>query len=66
MPKQSKSPRAPAPVVNKQRGSTPWTGRANYTTLDEIPTGEEVLAGMFFIMNVLLSFYLIMEHLMTL
>jgi hypothetical protein len=55
-----------APVVNKQRGSTPWTGRANYTTLDEIPTGEEVLAGMFFIMNVLLSFYLIMEHPMTL
>jgi hypothetical protein len=57
MPKQSKSPRALAPVVNKQRGSTPWTGRANYTTLDEIPTGEEVLAGMFFIMNVLLTFY---------
>jgi hypothetical protein len=53
-------------MVNKQRGSTPRTGHTNYTTLDEIPTGEEVLAGMFFITNVLLSFYLIMEHLMTL
>jgi hypothetical protein len=24
-------------------------GRANYTTMEEIPTGEEVLAGMFFL-----------------
>jgi hypothetical protein len=66
MPKQRKSPRASAPAVNKQRDSTPRTGHANYTTLDEIPTGEEVLAGMFFITNILLSFYLIMEHPMTL
>jgi hypothetical protein len=40
-------------VVNQQRGHqkglAPWTGRANYTTVEEIPTGEEVLAGMFFL-----------------
>jgi hypothetical protein len=33
----------------QQRGPTPWTGRVNYTTMDGIPTGEEVLAGMFFL-----------------
>jgi hypothetical protein len=27
----------------------PWTGHANYTTVVEIPTEEEVLAGMFFL-----------------
>jgi hypothetical protein len=27
----------------------PWTGRANYTTMEDIPTGEEVLAGTFFL-----------------
>jgi hypothetical protein len=32
-----------------QRGPTPRTGRANYTTVEEIPTGEEVLAGTFFL-----------------
>jgi hypothetical protein len=51
MPKQNNSPRAPAPVVNQQRGQqrgpAPRTGHAKYTTIDEIPTGEEVLAGMF-------------------
>jgi hypothetical protein len=40
-------------VVNQQRGQqrgpTPQAGSANYTTVDEIPTGEEVLAGMFFL-----------------
>jgi predicted aspartyl protease len=40
-------------VVNQQRGHqkgpTPWTGRTNYTTVEEIPTGEEVLAGTFFL-----------------
>jgi hypothetical protein len=40
-------------VVNQQRGHqkgpTPRTGRANYTTVEEIPTGEEVLAGTFFL-----------------
>jgi hypothetical protein len=39
-------------MVNQQRGqqkgSAPQTGRANYTTVDEIPTGE-VLAGTFFL-----------------
>jgi hypothetical protein len=32
-----------------QRGPAPRTGRANYTTEEEIPTGEEVLAGTFFL-----------------
>jgi hypothetical protein len=40
-------------MVNQQRGQqkgpTPWTGRTNYTTVEEIPTGEEVLAGTFFL-----------------
>jgi hypothetical protein len=26
-------------MVNQQRGPAPQTGRANYTTVDEIPTG---------------------------
>jgi hypothetical protein len=51
LPKQSNSPRAPAPVVNQQRGHqkgpAPRAGHANYTTVEEIPTGEEVLAGTF-------------------
>jgi hypothetical protein len=51
LPKQSNSPRAPAPVVNQQRGHqkgpTARAARANYTTVEEISTGEEVLAGMF-------------------
>jgi hypothetical protein len=32
-----------------QRGPAPRTGRANYTTVEEIPIGEEVLAGMLFL-----------------
>jgi hypothetical protein len=40
-------------MVNQQRGHqkgpTPRTGHANYTTVEEIPTGEEVLAGTFFL-----------------
>jgi hypothetical protein len=32
-----------------QKGPAPRTGRANYTTMEEIPTGEEVLAGTFFL-----------------
>jgi hypothetical protein len=39
-------------VVNQQRGHqkgpAPQTGHANYTTVEEIPTGEEVLAGTFY------------------
>jgi hypothetical protein len=40
-------------VVNQQRGhqkgTAPRAGRANYTTVEEIPMGEEVLAGTFFL-----------------
>jgi hypothetical protein len=40
-------------MVNQQRGHqkgpTPQTGRANYTTLEEIPTREEMLTGTFFL-----------------
>jgi hypothetical protein len=32
-----------------QRGPAPRSGCANYTTVEEIPTGEEVLAGTFFL-----------------
>jgi hypothetical protein len=40
-------------MVNQQRGHpkgpTPWAGHTNYTTVEEIPMGEEVLGGMFFL-----------------
>jgi hypothetical protein len=40
-------------MVNQQRGHqkgpTPRLGCANYTTMEEIPMGEEVLAGTFFL-----------------
>jgi hypothetical protein len=40
-------------MVNQQRrhqkGPAPRTGHANYTTVEEIPMGEEVLAGIFFL-----------------
>jgi hypothetical protein len=46
-------PHVPAIGVNQhrgqQRGPTPCTGRINYTIVDGIPTGEEVLAGTFFL-----------------
>jgi hypothetical protein len=52
-PKQGNAPRFPAIWANQhrgqQRGPAPRTGRANYTTVEEIPTGEEVLAGTFFL-----------------
>jgi hypothetical protein len=39
-------------MVNQQRGHlkgpAPWAGRANYTTVEEIPMEEEVLSGTFF------------------
>jgi hypothetical protein len=35
--------------MGQQRGPAPRTGRVNYTTIDEIPMGEEVLAGTFFL-----------------
>jgi hypothetical protein len=40
-------------MVNQQRGHqkgpAPRTGHANYTTMEEIPTGEEVLVGTLFL-----------------
>jgi predicted aspartyl protease len=36
-------------MVNQQRGPAPWTSCAYYTTVDEIPMGEEVLASAFFL-----------------
>jgi hypothetical protein len=33
----------------KRQHPTPRTGHANYTIVDEIPTGEEVVAGTFFL-----------------
>jgi hypothetical protein len=40
-------------MVNQQRGQqkglASWTGRANYTTVDESPMREEVLVGTFFL-----------------
>jgi hypothetical protein len=33
----------------QQKGPALPTGRANYTTVEEIPTGEEVLVGTFFL-----------------
>jgi hypothetical protein len=52
-PKLDNAPRVPAIGVNQhrgqQRGPSPWTGRINYTTVDGIPTGEEVLADTFFL-----------------
>jgi hypothetical protein len=48
-PRQGNSLRTPVPVVNQQRGPTLQSGLANYTTMEEIPTGEEVLAGTFFL-----------------
>jgi hypothetical protein len=53
MPKQSNSPQATASMANHQkgpqRGPAPRNSHANYTTMEEIPTGEEVLAGTFFL-----------------
>jgi hypothetical protein len=45
----SNAPHVPAIGVNQQRGPAPRTGRVNYTTVDGIPTGEEVFAGTFFL-----------------
>jgi hypothetical protein len=35
--------------MGQQRGPAPRTGHVNYTTVDGIPTGEEVLVGTFFL-----------------
>jgi hypothetical protein len=51
----SNLPRALVPVVNQwrgqQKGPAPQTGCANYTTVEEILIGEEVLAGTFFLIE---------------
>jgi hypothetical protein len=51
--KQDHSSQAPTIVVNQHRGQrrgpTPQFGHANYTTVEEILMGEEVLAGTFFL-----------------
>jgi hypothetical protein len=40
-------------MVNQQRGHqrcpAPWSSHVNYTTVEEIPMGEEVLTGTFFL-----------------
>jgi predicted aspartyl protease len=33
----------------QQRGPTPRSGRANYTNVEETPTGKEVFVGTFFL-----------------
>jgi hypothetical protein len=33
----------------QQKGPAPWISHANYTTMDEIPTGEEMIEGTFFL-----------------
>jgi hypothetical protein len=47
----------------KRQHPTPRTGHANYTIVDEIPTGEEVVAGTFFLNE---HPIIILEHRMTL
>jgi hypothetical protein len=52
-PKQGNAPRFPAIGVNQhkgqQKGLALQTGCTNYTTVEKIPIGEEVLAGTFFL-----------------
>jgi hypothetical protein len=36
-------------VANQQRGLAQRSGHSNYTTVEELPTGEDVLAGTFFL-----------------
>jgi hypothetical protein len=52
-PRLGNAPRVPAIGVNphrgQQRGLAPRTSGVNYTTVDGIPTREEVLAGTFYL-----------------
>jgi hypothetical protein len=52
-PRQGNLSRTPALALNQQgsqhRGPAPRSAHANYTTMEEIPTGEEVLTGTFFL-----------------
>jgi hypothetical protein len=49
-----------------QRGHAPQTGHANYTTVEGIPRGEEVLVGTFFLNEHPVIIYSTLEHHMTL
>jgi hypothetical protein len=66
--KQGNSHRTLAPMVNQQRGHqkglVPWSGHAYYTTMEEIPTGEEVLACTFFLNEhpIIMLFYFGASH----
>jgi hypothetical protein len=52
-PRQGFAPKAPPPPVGQPKVAVhpppSRVGRANFTTLEEIPLGDEVLAGMFFL-----------------
>jgi hypothetical protein len=52
-PHQGYSPRALSPPGSEQKAMihtpSPRVGRANFTTVEDIPPGEEVLAGTFFL-----------------
>jgi hypothetical protein len=52
-PRQGFAPRAPPPPVGQPKAAvrppSPRVGRANFTTLEEISLGEEVLADTFFL-----------------
>jgi hypothetical protein len=51
VPRPASSPRTLGPMANQQksqqRGTTQRSSRTNYTTMDEIPTGDDVLVGTF-------------------
>jgi hypothetical protein len=53
MPRQANSPRTPVPMANQrkrqQRLPAQRSGCVNYTTMEEIPIGEEFLVGTLFI-----------------
>jgi hypothetical protein len=52
-PRQDFTPRAPPPPISQPKAMVhpppSRVGRANFATLEEIPLGEEVLAGTFFL-----------------
>jgi hypothetical protein len=49
MPRPANSPHTPALMANQQKGLAHLFGRTNYTIVEEIPMGEEVLVGTFFL-----------------
>jgi hypothetical protein len=52
-PRQGFAPRAPPPPIGQPKAAvhplSPSVGYTNFTTLEEIPLGEEVLVGTFFL-----------------